>query len=142
MNPTENVRISESEWEVMRVLWDAKRPLAAAEVMRELQGKADWKPKTVRTFLDRLVQKKAVCAEKQGPSGLGLLHYHPLLDESTTLRAEQKSFLGRFFGGTVQSMLAAYVESGEVSGEELRQLREIIDREMHSRTSGAREEHS
>ena len=125
-----NARISESEWEVMRILWDAEQPLPAAEVTRLLEGRTDWKPKTVRTFLNRLVKKQAISAEKQGPVGFELLHYAPLVDEPSTLHAEQESFLGRFFGGTIQSMLAAYIESGNISQQDLRELREMIDREM------------
>jgi len=138
MAKQDNVRISESEWEVMRVLWDAGRPLTAAEVTQKLEGRADWAPKTVRTFLNRLVQKQAVSAKKQGPDEFGLLQYAPLIDELTTLHAEQESFLGRFFGGTVQSMLASYIESGNISQDELRQLREMIDREMSSRDTDKR----
>lgn len=133
MAKQENVRISESEWEVMRVLWDADRPLTAAEVTKQLDGKADWAPKTVRTFLNRLVKKEAISAQKLGPAGFELLHYSPLVDEQTTLHAEQETFLGRFFGGTVHSMLASYIESGNISQEELQKLREMIDREMSSR---------
>ena len=66
------------------------------------------------------------------------MQYAPLIDELATLHAEQESFLGRFFGGTVQSMLASYIESGNISQDELRQLREIIDREMSSRDTDQR----
>ena len=132
MNKPKNVRISESEWEVMRILWDAEGPLTAAEVIQEvarrLEGRTDWKPKTVRTFLNRLVNKQAISAEKIGPPGFELLHYAPLIDEPTTLHAEQETFLGRFFGGTIQSMLAAYIESGKITQQDLRELREMIDR--------------
>ena len=133
MNQQKKVRISESEWEVMRVLWDADRSLTASEVTQRLEGRADWKPKTVRTFLNRLVQKQAISATKKGPAGFELLHYAPMIDEPTTLHAEQETFLGRFFGGTIQSMLAAYIESGNITQQDLRELREMIDREMHSR---------
>ena len=133
MTPSKNARISRSEWEVMRVLWDAEQPLTASEVTQRLEGRADWKPKTVRTFLNRLTKKQAISAEKIGPPGFELLHYAPLIDEPTTLHAEQETFLGRFFGGTIQSMLAAYIESGNISQNDLRELREMIDREMHSR---------
>jgi BlaI family penicillinase repressor len=133
MDKSKNARISESEWEVMRVLWDAEKPLAAAEVTQRLEGRADWKPKTVRTFLTRLAKKQAISAEKIGPAGFELLHYAPLVDEPTTLHAEQETFLGRFFGGTIQSMLAAYIESGNISQDDLRELRAMIDREMNSR---------
>ncbi len=49
--------ISEAEWEVMNVLWD-RAPQTANEVIHSLQERTEWKPKTVRTLLDRLVQKK------------------------------------------------------------------------------------
>ena len=123
-----NARISESEWEVMRILWDAEQPLTAAEVTRLLEDRAEWKPKTVRTFLNRLVKKQAISAEKKGPVGFELLHYAPLVDEPSTLHAEQETFLGRFFGGTIQSMLATYIESGNITQQDLRELREMIDR--------------
>ena len=139
MNPPKNARISESEWEVMRVLWDADGPLTAAGVAQRLEGRADWKPKTVRTFLNRLTKKQAISAEKKGPAGFELLHYAPLVDEPTTLHAEQETFLGRFFGGTIQSMLAAYIESGNISQQDLRELRAMIDREMNSRDANPRE---
>ena len=129
-----NTRISASEWEVMRILWDSERPLTAVEVTRLLEGRTDWKPKTVRTFLNRLVKKQAISAEKQGPVGFELLHYAPLVDEPSTLHAEQETFLGRFFGGTIQSMLAAYIESGNITQQDLRELREMIDREMSNST--------
>jgi BlaI family penicillinase repressor len=134
MTQPKNARISESEWEVMRVLWDADRPLTAAEIIervsQRLEGRTDWKPKTVRTFLNRLAKKQVISAEKIGPVGFELLHYAPLVDEPSTLHAEQETFLGRFFGGTIQSMLAAYIESGNITQADLRELREMIDREM------------
>ena len=123
MDKQKIARISESEWEVMRVLWDAEKPLTAAEVTQRLEGRADWKPKTVRTFLTRLAKKLAISAEKIGPAGFELLHYAPLVDEPTTLHAGQETFLGRFFDGTIQSMLAAYIESGNISQGDLRELR-------------------
>jgi len=133
MTQQKNVRISASEWEVMRILWDAEKPLTASEVTQRLEGRAVWKPKTVRTFLNRLAAKQAISAEKIGPPGYELLHYAPLVDEPTTLHAEQETFLGRFFGGTIQSMLAAYIESGKITQQDLRELREMIDREMRHR---------
>ena len=58
-------RISESEWMVMRVLWE-RSPLTANEVVERLSSKARWKPKTVKTLIDRLVKKGAVKFEKEG----------------------------------------------------------------------------
>ncbi len=128
-NPS-GAKITQAEWEVMRILWDATVPIPASEVAARLEDKAAWKPKTVRTFLNRLVQKQAVDAIKIGPKGAELLHYVPLVDEVSTLRAKQETFLGKFFGGTIHSMLAGCIQSGEISTEELLQLREMIDQQV------------
>ena len=111
----------------MQILWNAGTPLSAAEVIARLETKANWNPKTVRTFLNRLVQKRAVRAVKQSRAGYELLHYVPLIDRVTALQAKQATFADRFFGGTIHSMLAGCIQSGEISIDELRELREMID---------------
>jgi len=128
--PATGAKITQAEWEVMRILWDADKPLPASDVIDILEDLTHWKPKTVRTFLNRLVQKQVVEAVKLGSPGLERLHYVPLIDEVSTLRAKQETFLGRFFGGTIRSMLAGCIQSGEISTEELRELREMIDRQV------------
>ena len=129
--PAIAAKITQSEWEVMRVLWDANAPLPAAEVAARLDGKANWSPKTVRSFLNRLVQKQSIEVVKQGFSGYELIHYVPLIDETVAIQAKQETYIKKFFGGTVQSMLAGCIQSGEISTEELLQLREMIDRQVH-----------
>jgi BlaI family penicillinase repressor len=113
----------------MQILWNADTPLPAAAVAAALEGKADWKPKTVRTFLNRLVQKQAVKTVKFGL----LLHYSPLIDRTAALQAKQENFLERFVGGTVRSMLAGCIQSGEISLEELKELREMIDQHVEQK---------
>jgi len=125
----------------MRVLWDANAPLPAAEIISRLDGKENWSPKTVRSFLNRLVQKQSIEAVKQRFSGYELIHYVPLIDESSALQAKQETFAQKFFGGTVQSMLAGCIQSGEISTKELLQLRalideQVIDRQVHERKGG------
>ena len=128
MTEKENPQITPSEWEIMRVLWKSERPLVAAEV-REALVESDWSIKTVRTFLTRLVAKNVVAATRRKIAGYELLHYRPLISEEETIRTERKNFLGKFFGGTVQSMLASCIRSGDVSPEELEQIRRLIENE-------------
>ncbi|GIQ64934.1 hypothetical protein PACILC2_35020 [Paenibacillus cisolokensis] len=49
-------KISDAEWEVMKVFW-AKAPLTANDVIQALEGSKDWNPKTIRTLIKRLVEK-------------------------------------------------------------------------------------
>ena len=57
-------QISESELEVMKVLWQFQRPLSSGEIIEALTAKTLWKPKTIQTMLNRLVAKGAVAADK------------------------------------------------------------------------------
>lgn len=126
-------RVSAAEWQVMRVLWDAGRPMTAAEVAIELEGKANWHRRTVRTFLNRLVAKKAVLAKKQIVAGMELLHFSPLLTEAQTPQSEKIHTLSRFFGGTIQSMLISCIQQGQLSTDEMKQLREMLDKKIEQK---------
>jgi len=58
-------RVSEAEWIVMKIVWK-EFPLTAADIIKRLDGKSQWHPKTVKTLLHRLVGKKVLGTEKQG----------------------------------------------------------------------------
>ena len=90
-------RISEAEWEVMKVLWK-KSPQTANDVVKVLSRKTRWKRETIRTLINRLVQKKAVSFEKKGRQYL----YFPLVTEAKCLREETKTFLKRLAGRPIR----------------------------------------
>ena len=61
-------KISDTEWEVMRVIW-TRHPITAAEVIEQLLAHdASWHPKTARTLLARLVRKKVLDYQSAGRS--------------------------------------------------------------------------
>jgi BlaI family penicillinase repressor len=115
-------RISESEWLVMRVLW-SESPLAANEVFEELDGKTKWKPKTVKTLIDRLVKKGAVKFKKDGRRYM----YYPAVNEDECIATERRSFVRRVYGGTTKPMLAAFLEDAELSAQDISELKQILE---------------
>jgi len=115
-------RISEAEREVMKVLW-SKSPKTANEIVRVLSKKTSWKRETIRTLINRLVQKKAVGFEKKGRQ----YHYFPLVTEAECIREETKSFLKRVHGGSIEPMLTSFVEEEQLSPEKIKRLRRILD---------------
>ncbi|MHC4356329.1 MAG: BlaI/MecI/CopY family transcriptional regulator [Planctomycetota bacterium] len=115
-------KISESEWMVMRVLW-AKSPLTANEVVERLSGKTHWKPKTVKTLIDRLVKKGAVKFEKEGRRH----KYSPAIGREECIATERQSFLRRVYGGITKPMLAAFLEDAELSEDDIAELKEILE---------------
>jgi BlaI family penicillinase repressor len=116
-------RISETEWEIMRVLW-AGSPRSAAEVIDTLASKdPSWHPKTIKTFLTRLVNKGALDYRKDGRAYL----YSPLVTEKDCVDAASESFLDRVFGGSLKPMLAHFVEQKKLSANEIQDLKRLLD---------------
>lgn len=114
-------RISESEWVVMKELWN-RHPLTAGEVVAALEGRSTWGPATIKTLLNRLVGKGALGFEKRSREYL----YRPLVTEEACVRAESSSFLNRVFGGALTPMLAAFIEREELSKEDLDNLKRLL----------------
>ncbi|WP_039044253.1 penicillinase repressor BlaI [Sporosarcina sp. ZBG7A] len=115
--------ISESEWEIMNVLWD-KAPQTANDIIFALQESTDWKPKTIRTLLDRLVQKDVVGVNKN----LKVYTFFPLYTQEKYQRAETESFIKRIYGGALKSMLVQFIQEDTLSDEDINELRSILNK--------------
>jgi BlaI family transcriptional regulator, penicillinase repressor len=115
-------KISEAEWEIMKVLWE-KSPLSAGEIIEKLSAQDDWHPKTAKTLLNRLVKKKALGFDKEGRAYL----YRPLVRETDCVQAASDSFLDRVFGGSLTPMLAHFVERKKMSADQIRELKRLLE---------------
>ena len=116
-------RISDAEWQVMKVLWSSPG-LTADEVVEALKGKVAWSARTIRTLLNRLLQKRALRYEKESRK----YRYFPAVNEEQCIRRERRSFVQRVYGGTIAPMLAAFIDDAELSREDIRELKQILDR--------------
>ena len=114
-------KISEAEWQVMRVLW-TQSPLTANAVVENLSAHTDWNHRTIKTLLNRLVKKGALTYQKQGRQFL----YRPAVLEDQILKTERTSFLKRAYDGAVMPMLAAFLEEEDLSPEDIRRLKSLL----------------
>ncbi|MCP5519163.1 MAG: BlaI/MecI/CopY family transcriptional regulator [Verrucomicrobiales bacterium] len=116
-------RISEAEWEVMRVVW-ASHPITAAGVIAALTRQdPKWHPKTIRTFLARLVQKGALDYEAEGRR----YRYSPRVSAAECATEATNSFLDRVFEGSLAPMLAHFVRHRNLRPQEIETLKRILD---------------
>jgi BlaI family penicillinase repressor len=106
----------------MTILWE-NSPRTANDIVEILSRRASWQRETIRTLINRLVQKKAVRFEKKGRQ----YHYYPAVAESECVKAQTRSFLRRFRAGAIEPMLAALVEEQKLSAEQIARLRAILD---------------
>lgn len=115
-------KISESEWLVMRVLW-SRNGSTANEIVEQLAGETHWKPKTVKTLINRLVKKGAIRFDREGRQ----YRYHAKVSEAECVRKERVSFVRRVYGGTTKPMLAAFLEDAELSPGDIAELKKILE---------------
>ncbi len=123
------IRISEAEAVVMEVLWE-RHPLSADEVMARLQGGQEWAEATVKTLLNRLLNKGAITAQKDGRRYL----YTPLVERDAWLLEESSSLIERLFDGRVAPLVAHFSQHRRLSRDdvaELRKLLEALDDDQH-----------
>jgi len=130
-------KISDTEWEVMRVVW-ARHPITAAEVIGHLAASdPSWHPKTVRTLLARLVQKRALDYEALGRSYV----YEPLVTERECVAAASESFISRVFGGSLRPLLAHFVERQKLTAKDLEELQKLLEERRREGNREARRSH-
>ncbi|MFD3449618.1 BlaI/MecI/CopY family transcriptional regulator [Microbacteriaceae bacterium 4G12] len=116
-------KISEAELEIMKVLW-TKEPQTANEIIKDLEGKMEWSPKTIRTLINRLVQKEAISVHQETGK---MYTYSPLVSQNLYLQVETKSFLKRFYGAALKPLLVNFLKEEKLSQEEINELKRILD---------------
>ncbi|EEK46134.1 Beta-lactamase repressor [Bacillus cereus m1293] len=116
-------KISEAELEIMKVLW-SKSPQTANEIIEELEDAMDWKPKTIRTLINRLVQKEAVSYHQDKGR---MYAYYPLVSQDNYLQVETKSLLKRFCGAAFKPLLVNFLKEEKLSSEDINELKRILD---------------
>lgn len=120
------IQISESEAKVMQVLWD-KSPLGADQVIEKLAGSESWQASTVKTLLNRLLNKGAVAAEADGRRFL----YRPTLSRQDYVASESRSLVDRLFGGKVAPLVSHFAEQKKLTKRDLNELRRLLDELDH-----------
>ncbi|MBK5441739.1 BlaI/MecI/CopY family transcriptional regulator [Peribacillus butanolivorans] len=115
-------QISEAELEVMKIIW--KHPnINTNEVIEKLSKTSKWSPKTIQTMLLRLIKKGALNHYKESR----VFVYTPNVAESDYLEIESRSFLNRFYNGTLNSMVLNFLEKDKLSDDEINELYQILE---------------
>ena len=117
-------RVSSAEWEVAEVVWRAGRPVSSTEIVERLSAHSARHPKTVRTLLHRLVQKRVVVAERRGRMSF----FFPRLSRTEYLELETQGLLERVFAGRRIALLLHFLDqANDLSDADLAVLGERID---------------
>ncbi len=116
------MQISEAESVVMEVLWQ-RSPQTSEEVVAALGQRQEWQEATIKTLLNRLLNKGAIEAQKDGRRYL----YSPTLRREDWVMGESESLLARLFDGRVAPLVAHFSQHRKLSAADVAELRRLVD---------------
>jgi predicted transcriptional regulator len=116
------MQISEAESMVMDVLW-RRSPLTAEDVVAALAERQDWQEATIKTLLNRLLNKGAIEAVKDGRRYL----YSPVLRREDWVLDESEGMLSRLFDGRVAPLVAHFSQHRKLSADDVAELRRLLE---------------
>ena len=114
-------KISDSELEVMRVLWQAGDALSVTDIRETLQKSRGWEATTVKTLISRLVTKGVLRQEKRG-----VFYYSPLISECEYNGWATKHLIERLYHGSARELVAALVHSEGLTQSDIEELRAMF----------------
>lgn len=117
----QRTELTESEWAIIRVVWDHE-PCAAPSVQELLEKEKAWSYSTVRTLMDRMVVKGLLKAEKVRHITL----YSSVITRAQAQKGELFHTLKNAFNGALTPMLQFLLEEEKMSAQELDELEKMI----------------
>lgn len=115
------IKISDSEWEVMRVIW-TQGATTAQEIIDILGQTMDWKPATIKTLLGRLVKKAAVRTEQSGKKYI----YFPAISEEETVKSATENLFSHICAKRIGETIAELVATAELTETDVELINEQL----------------
>lgn len=119
-------QISESELEVMKILWKLGCA-TSSQIINSLIKTTKWKPKTIQTLISRLAAKGAIKAEKTGTKAF---LYTPLVSQDEYRASAGQSFLQKVYNGSLHLMVASFIKDCNISRAEIENLKKMLDEKV------------
>lgn len=114
-------KISDSELEVMKVLWEAGDALPVTEIRTRLHDRKGWEATTVKTLVNRLHTKGVIQQEKRN-----VFYYRPLISEEAYSDWAAQDMVDRLFKGSARNLIATLVKSEGLSAEDIDELKAMF----------------
>ncbi len=114
-------KISDSELEVMKLLWQAEDALPVTEIREALQRSRGWEATTVKTLVSRLVSKGVIAQEKRN-----VFYYSPRITEQEYNDWATGNLIRRLYNGSAKDLVAALVHSEGLSRQDLEELQKLF----------------
>lgn len=123
MGKTNNLvsKITNSEAEIMQVLWKENRKLSYAEIRKALEQSSDWETSTIKTLLRRLCDKGAVQITQKN-----VFYYEPLVSQAEYNEYKTQKLIDRLYSGSAKNLVASLLGNKKLKDEDIEELRQLF----------------
>ncbi len=119
---------TDGELEILRVLWE-RGPSSLSEICESLRRERDVATTTVATMLRVMLDKRLVRRRRAARGH----QWSAAVTQSTAARSMVGKLVDGIFDGSAGRLVAHLVEAGQLSANELAELRQLIDSNRVSR---------
>ncbi len=123
-------QVSNSELELMKIVWENGGRALYAHIMEELSKAGfTWQKNTVITLLSRLVEKGLLKTNKIGRRN----EYTAVISEQDYRAAQTQMLLNKFYEGSARGLVSTLIEREMLSAEDYEELKRFWEEEKKNR---------
>lgn len=115
-----NCQLTEAEWQIIKAVWD-NEPCAAPTIQEALQSRKGWSYSTVKTIMDRMVEKRLLKTKRIR----NLILYRSAITQKQAQKSEILRAVKRAFDGALTPMMQFLLENN-LSARQLDELEKMI----------------
>ena len=108
-------RLPDTEYDVMRVIWDSNPPVTTTQLMEKIGNERGWPVPALITMLTRLNDKGFIYSEKKGK----MRYYYPIIKKQDYLEFVTKEFMGKYFDDSFTAFFSTLYDVRMVTDETL-----------------------
>ena len=114
------MKLFDSEWKVMEVLWQ-KNDRTAKEISLRLADTIGWNKNTTYTVIKKCIEKGAI--ERRDPNFI----CHATITKQQAQKEEADTLVEKVFGGSAELLFALMLSDRSLSKDELARLKALVE---------------
>lgn len=123
MKVSKSFKISNSEMEVMKLLWESDSSMTSKELRTILKSKIGWEKSTVLTLIKRLVEKGIISYNKKD-----VFYYYPNITKEQYKQLNTQTLIDKLFEGNIKNLIMSLCDETKLSENDLQELRDYFNK--------------
>lgn len=116
-------RLSETEFKIMKILWEHPEPVTSSQILEETREELGWKLASLMTALSRMVDKGYVHCDRSTRTN----YYRAVISREDYRIRESDSFLEKLYDRSATKFIVSLCQRDKMSGKEIAKLKAYLD---------------